>query len=200
MKNDTINEEFLNTYKDSEYVAYTEVLTYTNPGRIDTVTNIEFDGTGKVSWDAVEHAEYYTLTLYTITDSGDYDNGPIFYTDVTQEDLLSFLSEGEEYAVTVKAVSEDILTYGNSVESDYVKLLISDTTDQVNNVLNNVVGDLTEDSSDEDVKAAVDTVKSSFAGTEDKRELQLAMQTNDETQSQIAELEALYAGGNKDNM
>ena len=170
----------------------TEVYTYVKPDKqLATPTNIKWSETeaGVVTWDAVAGAGDYLVRLYEVTDGA---ANPVigYYSSSPTENFVNKMAEGKSYAVKVKALSKNIEEATHSEESELVYLDASAAVDEVNTALSTQVDSLSSDSTKEDVKAAADAVKSEFADS--KNNLQYAMQTNDETQSQIEKLEELY--------
>ena len=145
-----------------------------------------------VTWDEVEHAESYNAGLY-IKDGSDYKRAyPGTIGSNNFRDFADYLGDGYEYYVRVKTYSNDINSYAHSEWSEYIPFdknnATDNETDNVNGKLDNIIGNVTTDNA----QAAVNSVKGTFADAAAKRELQVAMQTDDSTRAKIEDLETKY--------
>lgn len=165
---------------------------YSRPSmQLPVPSNIQWSADGIVSWDTVEYATKYWSYLYRADETmqgGYYPLGG-WGREATYSDYKNKLADGYDYYVRIRAVSENINLYANSDYSKYVAFDGTTAVDNTNDKLNSAIGsEVTVDN----VESAVNSVKNSFADETAKGELQVAMQTNSETQEKIKNLEDLY--------
>ncbi len=191
-------EEMFEAYADWEIYTTSPVYSYTYPGvDLPAVTNVQYNSTGIVTWDAVdsEYVDYYTFQLWDVTGGHQYYTASraIKAGEECAFDCLEYITEGKEYAVTIDVRSSNIEVIHHNI-GKLIPLVINDEgiSDEVNNTLTDVTGGLSDSSTADEVTSAVTDVKSAFADTQEKRELQLAMQTNSDTRAEIEKLEGLY--------
>ncbi len=167
-------------------------FTYTRPSeQIETPKNISWSTDGVVSWNKVDHAVTYFSYLAYADDnyySGYHEIGGWGSSD-SFRDYSNELASGYDYYTRVRAVSENINLYANSDYSDWVALDGSATVDKTSDKLDEAFGDGVTTANAQDVAAAV---KTAFADDTAKGELQVAMQTDTETQGKIKSLEDAY--------
>ncbi len=195
-------EDVRKVYSDWEIETTSPVYSYTYPGvELSTVSNVNYSSTGIVTWDAVddEYVDFYSVALYDVTE-GNSDTESSFVASESvnageecKADFLDYITEKKDYEIRIRVFSSDIREIYHS-EQIAVALEINDEgiVEEVNDTLTGVTENLSENSSADEVTAAVTNVKSAFADTQEKRELQLAMQTNSDTRAEIEKLEALY--------
>jgi hypothetical protein len=168
------------------------VFNYTRPSEsVGVPDSIEWSGDGKVSWSAVEHADYYVCYLY-YKDSGDseytYVSGRGSYS--TELDWSDYIAKGHDYYTLVRAYSENINLYANGENSDYIPYGYSKTIEKVNNTLDDALG--TDSDSELSASQKLNNIKNSFNDETTKKELQIAMQADEDTQNKIENLEKDY--------
>jgi hypothetical protein len=181
-----------------------EPYVYTKPTQeLAKPTNVKLGSDGILEWDKVDNADFYSIWVY----SSDDIHGTREYT--TSRDISNFLADSSEtYIVVVQAGavnSNEILASDFSDEVTYVKggtdsgetgdtnnNVTESTNTVVANTVTNIVSNLNDSSSLDEVTGAVTTLTEKYSGN-DKNALQIAMQSNAETQAQIAKLDDLYA-------
>lgn len=170
---------------------------YTRPdAQVGVPKNITCTSTGLVSWDEVDNACDYGTYLYYADDSDRTgyrfvigNTVGVFYgRETLSDDYSDYLASGYDYYVRVRAYSSNINQYANGDYSDYIPVNATSASDSVNGELGDSMDDLTV----ETAKDAVAAVKEAYADAEKKKELQVAMQTDEDTQSMISELEEKY--------
>jgi hypothetical protein len=165
--------------------------TYEKPSdKIDVPNNIKWDSTGKVTWDAVDNAwRYYAILLRSKEGEDNLSYcGRSSYTTSTEWNFADDLAEGYNYYVRVCAFSNNIEEYANGDWSEDIPFNQSDiAVGETNNKLDTAIN-----SADGDATAQVEAVKTAFADTTAKEELQIAMQTDESTQEKIKSLEESY--------
>ena len=161
---------------------------YTRPDNVIGIPqNIKCGTDGKVTWDAVENAYYYWSYLYYKDDAQNYVSLGGRGRKGTYEDWSDKLGEGYDYYVRVRTVSNNINKYANSEYSDYIPFDTSAVGEKISEKLNETISGVTSDNVSEKVQAVKDEFK------DNKGELRLAMQTNEDTQNIMTDLEKTYA-------
>lgn len=159
---------------------------YVRPDAVIKVPqNIRWSSDGTVTWDAVDHTYFYEADLYKEDENGrshvvGYGSGS------TSRNFADEMAEGYQYYVTVEAYSENINLYAHSETSEMLPFDSKGVASSVNKTLSSITENVNADNIADTVNSVKDTFKDS------KKELQIAMQTNDETQSTIANLENMY--------
>lgn len=165
---------------------------YTRPSeQIEIPKNISWSTDGMFSWDKVDHAISYSSELGYADNSmsSGYRMVAGFGWSGTYEDYSDEMASGYDYYARVRAVSENINLYANSDFSDWIAFDSSTTVDKTNGKLDEAIGNGV---TTENAQAVAEAVKSSFADNTAKGELQVAMQTDTETQEKIKNLEEAY--------
>ena len=179
----------------SGYVSeVSSAFVYTRPDeQMGVPQSITCSSTGLVSWDAVDHEDY--LKYYMAELAYADDNSYTGYTSMggygsskLSADFSDRLASGHDYYVRVRAYSNNINRYAHSDWSDYIPVITAEAADSVNGKLDDCMSDMTEQT----VESAVTAVKEAFASDAEKKKLQVAMQTNTETQERISKLEEQY--------
>lgn len=166
------------------------VLHYTRPSQqVAAPSNVTWDFTGRVTWDAVEHGGRYIVYLYRWGTNGyEYVTGmgvPECYVDFS-----SYIAQGYSYAVKVRAISANVNEYANGVETDYIVMDNSGSKEEINKKLDEAVTE--ENLASDKIENTVADVKSEFSDSTKKSELQIAMQQDSDTQEKISKLEESY--------
>ena len=160
---------------------------YTRPDNvIDIPKNIKCDTDGKVTWDAVENADMYWSYLFYKDDAQKYVPVEGIGWANTYVDWSDKMGEGYDYYVIVRTVSNNINKYANSGYSDYIPFNNDNVSEKVNEKLNETIGEVTSDNVSDKVQAVKDEFK------DNKGKLRVAMQTNQDTQDIMADLEGKY--------
>ena len=166
------------------------VIRYTRPSlQVAAPSNVTWDSTGRVTWDAVDHGGRYIAYLYRWGTNGyEYVTGmgvPDCYVDFS-----SYIAQGYSYAVKVRAVSANVNEYANGIETDYIVMDNSESKEEINKKLDEAVKD--ENLASDKIENTVADVKSEFSDSTKKSELQIAMQQDSDTQDKISKLEESY--------
>ena len=166
------------------------VIHYTRPSlQVAAPSNVTWDSTGRVTWDAVDHGGRYIAYLYRWGTNGyEYVTGmgvPDCYVDFS-----SYIAQGYSYAVKVRAVSANVNEYANGNETDYIVMDNSESKEEINKKLDEAVKD--ENLASDKIEDTVAGVKSEFSDSAKKSELQIAMQQDSNTQDKISKLEDSY--------
>ena len=166
------------------------VIHYTRPSlQVAAPSNVTWDSTGRVTWDAVDHGGRYIAYLYRWGTNGyEYVTGmgvPDCYVDFS-----SYIAQGYSYAVKVRVVSANVNEYANGIETDYIVMDNSESKEEINKKLDEAVKD--ENLASDKIEDTVAGVKSEFSDSAKKSELQIAMQQDSNTQDKISRLEDSY--------
>ena len=166
------------------------VIHYTRPSlQVAAPSNVTWDSTGRVTWDAVDHGGRYIAYLYRWGTNGyEYVTGmgvPDCYVDFS-----SYIAQGYSYAVKVRAVSANVNEYANGIETDYIVMDNSESKEEINKKLDEAVKD--ENLVPDKIEDTVADIKGEFSDSTKKSELQIAMQQDSNTQDKISRLEDSY--------
>lgn len=99
---------------------------YTRPAaQLSAPDDIQLSSEGVLSWSDVDHADSYWCYLYRSDKNADDSAYHVMGGDerhVTNIDYKERLEEGYQYYCTVRAISQNINLYANSMESAYISL------------------------------------------------------------------------------
>ena len=161
---------------------------YTYPGiQLDIPSNVHWSDTqtGLLEWDSVEGTKSYEVKLSK--------NGSSWNSTTvtgTSWDCSRYLIEDTEYIVKIRALSPNIEEIYHS-EQGSVTLDVSNSNDNVESNVNDMISDLDSSSTEEEVKSVIADITETYSGNK-KADLQIAMQSDEETQNAIANLETMY--------
>ena len=174
-------------------VATSAKKTYTAPdAQLAYPTNLRWDGT-TARWDAVEGAGGYTIEwYYSPTATGELrpvgSTGFGLETEIELEDWILTEAGPGYYAFAIRTMSDDVDTIRPSELSQLSARYSTDgATADVSDALDNILNSVGENATEDEIKAAVNAVKSL-----DSEELRVAMAadtSDDGVNSKIQELE-----------
>ena len=170
-----------------------------------TPQNVKWSTTqaGTITWSPVEEADFYEIEIFKNKEDI-YNAYYSFYHPSTlclsgtvcTYDVSRVLVENGQYKATVRAISADISTKANGIQSDFSDVLFTGDVNQVTKTklegLLTVNNKSVSDSSTKDeVKGVVSNIKTTFSG-DNQSDLAIGMQTDSDILSKIETVEELY--------